>query len=198
MKNGRWLVVLGFLAAAAAAAAPAAARDRGIYLGGSWGQAEYADTCDDLSPITGCTDNDNGWRFFGGYQFNRNFALEFGYADLGEVRAEGTFLGTPTVFVGTLKGFDLSAILSFDIVERLSIFGRLGAYRMRTTVDVNFGGAVSREGETNAGLTYGLGLAYNLGILGVRAEWQRYDNAGGTSTGEDTVDFFSIGALIRF
>jgi OOP family OmpA-OmpF porin len=196
MKNGRWLLLMGFLAAAAAG--PAAAQDRGIYLGGSWGQAEYADTCDDLALISGCTDNDNGFRFFAGYQFNRNFGLELGYADLGVVRAEGTFLGTPTRFGAETTGFDLTGVLSFTLVDRLSLFGRLGAYRMRTEVDLNFGGAESRDGETNGGLTYGLGLGYELGILGVRLEWQRYDNVGGGSTGEDTVDFFSLGALIRF
>lgn len=196
MKNGRWLLLMGFLAAAAAG--PAAAQDRGIYLGGSWGQAEYADTCDDLALISGCTDNDNAFRFFAGYQFNRNFGLELGYADLGVVRAEGTFLGTPTRFVAETTGFDLTGVLSFTVVDRLSLFGKLGVYRMRTEVDLNFGGAESRDGETNSGLTYGLGLGYGLGILGVRVEWQRYDNVGGGSTGEDTVDFFSIGALLRF
>lgn len=196
MKNGRWLLLMGFLAAAAAG--PAAAQDRGIYLGGSWGQAEYADTCDDLALISGCIDNDNAFRFFAGYQFNRNFGLELGYADLGVVRAEGTFLGTPTRFVAETTGFDLTGVLSFTVVDRLSLFGKLGAYRMRTEVDLNFGGAESRDGETNSGLTYGLGLGYELGILGVRVEWQRYDNVGGGSTGEDTVDFFSIGALLRF
>lgn len=196
MKNGRWLLLMGFLAAAAAV--PAAAQDRGIYLGGSWGQAEYADTCDDLALISGCIDNDNAFRFFAGYQFNRNFGLELGYADLGVVRAEGTFLGTPTRFVAETTGFDLTGVLSFTVVDRLSLFGKLGAYRMRTEVDLNFGGAESRDGETNSGLTYGLGLGYELGILGVRVEWQRYDNVGGGSTGEDTVDFFSIGALLRF
>ena len=196
MKNGGWLVVMGFLAAAAAG--PAAAQDRGIYLGGSWGQAEYADTCDDLALVGGCKDNDNGFRLFAGYQFNRNFGLELGYADLGVVRAEGTFLGTPTRFVAETTGFDLTGVVSFTVVDRLSLFGRLGAYRMRTKVDLNFGGVDSRDGETNGGLTYGLGLGYGLGILGVRVEWQRYDNVGGGSTGEDTIDFFSIGALLRF
>jgi len=196
MKNGGWLVVMGFLAAAAAG--PAAAQDRGIYLGGSWGQAEYADTCDDLALVGGCKDNDNGFRLFAGYQFNRNFGLELGYADLGVVRAEGTFLGTPTRFVAETTGFDLTGVVSFTVVDRLSLFGRLGAYRMRTKVDLNLGGVDSRDGETNGGLTYGLGLGYGLGILGVRVEWQRYDNVGGGSTGEDTVDFFSIGALLKF
>jgi len=197
MKNGRWMVaILGLLAAAASGTA--GAQDRGIYLGGSWGQAEYADTCDDIALVTGCKDNDTAWRFFAGYQFNRNLALELGYADLGIVRAEGTFLGTPTRFIGEVKGFDLAGVLSFNVVDRLSAFAKLGGYRMRTTVDVNFGGTDTRDGETNSGLTYGLGLGYDLWKLGVRLEWQRYDNVGGGSTGEDTIDFFSIGALLRF
>ena len=43
-----------------------------------------------------------------------------------------------------------------------------------------------------------LGAELRLGPLGVRAEWQRYANVGGASTGEDDLDVFSLGVLFRF
>jgi OOP family OmpA-OmpF porin len=195
MRKGRWLVALGLIAAVAAG--PAAAQERGIYLGGSLGTAQYKELCDDVT-LGSCKEDDTGWRAFAGYQLNRNFALELGYANLGEVGASGLFLGLPTSFVTEVKGFDLSAILSFPLMERLSLLARLGAYRLRTTADVDVAGAVSGAGESNSGLTYGLGLGTDIGKLGIRAEWQRYENAGGGATGEDTIDFFSLGALFRF
>jgi len=47
-------------------------------------------------------------------------------------------------------------------------------------------------------LTYGAGLACNLWRIGLRAEWQRYQNVGTGNTGEDDIDVFSVGALVRF
>ena len=193
MKNFSWLLLAGALAAA-----PAAAQDKGLYAGGSVGQVEYADTCTDLSPISSCKDHDTGWRAFAGYNFNRNFALEFGYVDLGEVRAEGTLNGTPAGFVATATGFDFTALFSFGITERISGFGRLGAFRIRTDAQALFGTGFDTGGETNTGFTYGAGVGYQLGKIGLRAEWVHYDNVGGVTTGEDTMDFYAVGLLWRF
>ena len=71
---------------------------------------------------------------------------------------------------------------------------RAGAYRARTTEDQTGASA----GGTNSGLTYGLGAGFMLWKLGVRAEWQRYDNVGTPSTRKDDVDAISVGALIKF
>lgn len=189
MKNFSWLLLAGALAAA-----PAAAQDKGLYAGGSVGQAEYADICDDFSGVRTCQDHDTGWRVFAGYNYNRNFALELGYAELGEAAVESPGLA----FVSRVTGFDLSALFSFGIADRLSLFGRLGAYRMRTAVDFSVGGVPGDDGETNTGFTYGAGLGYQLGKLGLRAEWQHWDNVGGGTTGEETIDLYSVGLLWRF
>ena len=189
MKNFSWLVLAGALVAA-----PAAAQDKGLYAGGSVGQAEYADTCDDFAGVSSCKDHDTGWRAFAGYSYNRNFALELGYADLGEV----TVASPGLAFVAKATGFDLSALFSFGIADRLSLFGRVGGYRMRTQADFSVGGLPGNSGESNTGFTYGAGLEYQLAKLGLRAEWQRWDNAGGGTTGEDTIDLYSLGLLLRF
>lgn len=191
MKKSRWmLAILGLLALAG----PVAAQDRGLYLGGSFGQAEYADTCDNVTTATACRDHDESWRLFGGYRFNRTVAVELGFADLGNVTAV-----TPTgVRDVETRSWDLAAVLSIPIVNRLSAFGKLGAYRARTSAKLISGTATPQAGESNSGFTYGAGLGFDLGPLGLRAEWQRYDNAGGGTTGEDTIDLFSLGALFRF
>jgi hypothetical protein len=70
------------------------------------------------------------------------------------------------------------------------VFGRLGIFRARTKV---FG-----EVEVNTAWTYGVGVGYNLGFIGIRAEWQRWDNVGGAATGEDDINYFSVGGMLRF
>ena len=208
MKHGRSTVaVLGL--AAALVAGPAAAQSAdpsGIYLGGSLGRSQYKDTCKNL--FIPCEDQDTAWRFFGGYQFNRNWALELGYGDFGEATASGPIpAGGSAAMKQHSYAFDLSGIGSLYLTERLSLFGRLGLYMGRTTRDVEFSNFPAvNDSKTNSGFTFGAGLAYNLGRLGVRAEWQRYDNIGtnqnsaiqGQPSGTDEVDVFSLGLLIRF
>ncbi|HWM42884.1 MAG TPA: outer membrane beta-barrel protein [Burkholderiales bacterium] len=197
MKSGRWLVVLGLLAAAAAG--PAAAQDPGLYVGGSLGFVQYKETCKDL--LVPCDDKDTGWRAFGGYQLNRYVAAELGFADLGELTGDGPLAGggQGSLRAEIKEAFDLSAVFSFPVSSYLSGLARVGMYRARTTVDVEVTGfAPTSDGGTNSGFTFGLGAEARLGRLGVRAEWQHYDNVGVASTGEDDIDVFSIGVLFRF
>src|SRR4029453_14758447 len=62
---------------------------RGFYVGASVGQATSTD-CN----LPSCDDKDTSYRVFGGYQFNRNLALEGGYAPLGEVSGGASKLET--------------------------------------------------------------------------------------------------------
>ena len=82
------LAILGF-AAATDFAVPVAAQDSGFYAGLSLGQSSMTDACTGLPAGVSCDDKDSAWKIFGGYQFSRNFALELGYANLGEAKASG-------------------------------------------------------------------------------------------------------------
>ena len=183
------LAILGV--AALAAAVPAAAQDRGLYLGGSVGLARYKDTCDDLQVLgaTSCDGEDAAFRIFAGYSFSRYFAVETAYVNLGNVAAAvgGVISDADT------DGMDLTTVLTVPLFDRLSAFGKIGFYRLRTTIE----SAGVRSGETDSGFTYGLGVGYDLGRLGIRFDWSRYDNIRAI-TGEDSVDVYSVGALFRF
>jgi hypothetical protein len=183
------LAILGV--AALAAAAPAAAQDRGLYLGGSVGLVQYKDTCDDLQALgaTACDREDAAYRVFAGYSFSRYFAVETAYVNLGNVTAAAG----GALFDADTHGMDLAAVLTARLFDRLSAFGKLGLYRLRTTIEA----AGGRSGETDSGLTYGLGLGYDLGRLGIRFEWTRYDNIRAIA-GEDSADVLGVGALFRF
>jgi opacity protein-like surface antigen len=174
---------LAVLALLAVAASPALAQDKKYYLGGSIGSSIYTESCQELPRP--CDDNDTGLRGYAGYYFNRHVALEFGFAGLGSVVSQG--LKARQVIAG-----DASGLLVFPLFGNSGIhtFGRLGIFRARTKV---FG-----EVEANTAWTYGAGLGYNLGFVGIRAEWQRFDNVGGGATGEDTIEYLSVGGLIRF
>lgn len=196
MRNSSALAILGLLAAAVVAGPASAQGDKGIYVGGSLGYAWHKDACKNL--LIPCGSTDPAWRLFGGYRFNRAVSVEGGYADLGDVRGEGSVAAGPARLLRSVSAWDVVGVFSVPIVDRLSAFGKVGMYRARTEVNVTIAGVPELAGATNSGWLYGAGLGYDLGRIGVRAEWQRWDNVGGQSTGEDDIDTLTLGLIFRF
>ena len=174
-----------------AAAAAAQRFPEGFYAGGSLGYAKAKTFCTDPALAGGaasCDANGSAWRVLGGYQFNRNFALEAGYHNLGK----GKFAGGDMRF----DAFEASGLFMMPLGD-WSLLGRVGF--MRATA--KGGGALAGGKERNNDLTYGAGLQYELSrSFALRGEWQRYPGLGGPpSFGGDTdVDVWSFGALYRF
>jgi OmpA-OmpF porin, OOP family len=186
---------------AAAAACPAWSQETGAYLGASIGQVEHKEGCEGVS--ISCDQKDSSWRVFGGYQFNRNLAVELGYADLGESNASGVQSGVNVSASAEVTAWDVSAIGSFPLLDKLFAYGRAGIYLADTEVSATgtlagFSRSLS-ESESNTGLVLGLGLKYEfLRSFAVRAEWKRYFEVGGGEVGESDVDTLSVGVLYRF
>ena len=196
MKNGKTIIAaLGLLAAAAG---PAAAQDvRGLYLGGSGFATQYEHSCENL--IVPCDETSYGGRAFAGYRFNRYFSAEIGVASLGKAEASGTVSGIPvTSTIEVLPAWDASAIVSYPVLGALDVFGRLGLFLARMKIDTNIGGATEHIGDNSQGWLVGAGLQLNLGRLGLRLEWSRYDDVGGEQPFNDNIDAFAFGALFRF
>jgi OOP family OmpA-OmpF porin len=193
MKNGSAVVVvLGVLAVLAAG--PASAQDRGYYVGGTGAFSKYNEICDRTNAP--CDDEDAGWRAFGGFQFNKYAAVEVGVVGLGKATG-GDATGT---FKMESAGMDLSAVFFIPMTSNLSLLGRLGAYRVKTTLKQEgpaFGSL--SDDAVNSAWVYGAGLNYNLWKLGLRAEYLQYYNIGGTSsTGKDTVEMFGLTLVVKF
>ena len=169
-----------------------------IYLGASGGMSKYQSTCE-ISAVP-CDDDSTAARGFAGYRFNRHWAAEVGAGVFGKAEGSGDLGGGATgSFEEKSYGADISAIGSVPIVGRLSAFGRLGAYIARTKIDQESSlGLSQHDGKTQSGFTYGVGLQYDLGFLGVRAEWQRYDNIGVPAIQKDDLDLYMLGVLLQF
>jgi OOP family OmpA-OmpF porin len=173
-------VLAAALVSASAMALPAAAQMtmNSPYVGASIGRADYR-TADET---------DMAWRIFGGYQFHPNFAAELGLHHLGEVDERG---GTRDAMLWELVGVGM-----FPVANALSVYGKLGAYYGKS----EFRSSLFPSGdENNGGLTYGFGAQYEVARnIGVRLEWQRYDQVGGASTGETDIDVLNLGVVYRF
>ena len=192
--------ILGILFAAAVAPAVAQDSERGIYIGGSLGYSQYQNACE--SALVPCDEGDTAGRLFAGYQFNRHWSAEIGAGQLGEASGSGVVAGGgggTGSFSLKSYGWDVSAVATIPLGSGLGLLGRLGVYRVRTTLDQQGSFfAPLHDADTKSGWTYGAGLSYTLGRFGLRAEWQRYDNIGANSFGTDEIDMFTLGALFRF
>jgi OOP family OmpA-OmpF porin len=199
MSPRKGLAILG-LASAAAFSVPAFAQDAGFYIGGALGQSNFDVDC---AGTTSCDDSDTSWRIFGGYQFNKYFALEFGYADLGETTASVPVPPFNVNIALETTLWDLVAVGSLPIGDRFSIFGKFGWYRADTDVNGSAAGLGSlSESDSNTDLTFGIGARYDfMRNLGVRLEWQRYQDVGGEffgATAETDVDVISAAVIWKF
>jgi OOP family OmpA-OmpF porin len=194
---GRVCVILFGVVTAASAASPLAPEQRG-YVGASAGRADFRRACDGV-PVS-CDDKDTAARIFVGAQFGRTGALELGYADLGKARASGASVSADA----KVAAWDVVAVGLHPVTDRISLFGKIGPYRAETKVSgsaaiAGFSASAS-AGDSNTGLTFGLGAMYDFTRhIAARAEWQRYHRVGGENTGgRGNVDFFSLGALVKF
>ena len=189
------IAVLAILGSAFALPAAAQVSMSSTYAGTSVGQADFKDGCQDVTgPGVSCDDKDTAWRIFGGYQFNRNFAAELGYHNLGEIRASNAFTGR-TAKIKASAG-ELVGVGLLPFADQFGAYGKLGLYYGKTEATSNFG--VSGD-DTNTGVTWGIGLQYDpMPALGLRVEWQQYHDIGGDNSGKGNINVLNLAALWRF
>ncbi|CAN5169727.1 porin OmpA [soil metagenome] len=204
---------LAALAAFASPGAMAQGQDSGWYGGANVGRSAAAiDDARINSSLIGSgfsastiadDDRSTGYKIFGGYQINKNFAVEGGYFDLGNFGYTAT-----TVPAGTLdgriklRGLNLDLVGTLPLSEKFSIFGRAGLNYAQARDSFSGTGAVQvnnpnpRKNDTNYKL--GLGLQYALSeSLAVRAEAERY-RVNDAIGNRGHVDLVSVGLIYRF
>jgi OOP family OmpA-OmpF porin len=199
MKKHKRVMIASFMGAAIAltsATAFAQARsEAGWYIGGSFGQSEVE--IEGCGAGVTCDEKDTAWRILGGYQINRNFAVELGFHQFGDASATAPGIGRLDF---EANAFELVGLGAFPLGNQFSIYGKAGLYRGETNVTGTVLGVPVDVKETNTDLTYGIGAQYDINRqLGIRLEWQRYTNMGDNATiGESDVDVMSLGLVFRF
>ena len=120
----------------------AQAEDSGFYLGGGLGRSLASFNSGDfgmqMPANVSAVTRDTSYKFFGGYNFSRNWAVEAGYADLGEFRYNlnpNTNLVQPYAttfnynynFNYKAASWFLDSKGTIPISDRIGVFGKLGA-----------------------------------------------------------------------
>jgi OOP family OmpA-OmpF porin len=182
------------LALTAGSASAQSRSDSGWYLGATIGQSTV-----DIEGCGGgvdCDDKDTAWRILGGYQINRNFAVELGFHEFGDASASGP--GGRIDFES--NAFELVGVGRFPLSGNFALYGKAGFYRGETKASGStiLTGPIDIK-ETNTDFTFGFGLQYSFTPqLSIRGEWQRYADVGGGDIDESDVDVMSVGLVVRF
>lgn len=207
---------LMFLVLPSLSGATFAQANEGWFVGVSAGTTDQKDACDEIDDppfivFTGsCDDTDTGWKIFAGKQFNKNWGIEFGYADLGTSEGSGTVSG---LFIPTsAASFDVDAMgvyaagtgtIPFGKSQKFALFGKLGAAYWDVDLDVEINGVldVDESGDdTGISPLLGFGLKYDFTErIGIRGEWERFFAVGDDEeTGQSDVDLTTIGVVVWF
>jgi len=149
------------------------------------------------------TNRDTGYKLFAGYQFNRFFALEGGYFDLGQFgfTADTTPTGTLNGNI-RLRGENLDALGFIPITGNFSAYGRLGIDYAQARDSFSGSGAIlvtdPDPSQRALNAHAGLGLQYNFNdSLSMRAEAERYRVSDAVGNHGD-IDLVSLSLLYRF
>jgi len=162
-KNILALVILS------AMATPALADNTGsYYLAADFGRMAYSNT----NPGGADFSNPNAYRISGGYHFSPAFALEGGYAVMGDsTQSSGSSSAT-------LKNSaaQVAAVGSYPVNEAFELFGKLGL----SVNSIKASGTGSLSGlnvdhSTSFRSVLGVGVQYNVNIqLGIRAQYEKF------------------------
>jgi len=215
MKLVRTVGALGLVGFAAVSGQAALAAESGWYGGLSIGQSKGWISHDRIAtqvgvPVTGISfddeDTDVGYKLLGGYKFNKHFAVEGGYFNLGQFGFTASYAPASS-FTGSMKlqGVNLDALGILPLTEKFSAFGRLGviyAEAKDTFTGTGAGAGVAasapnpKKSDTN--YKYGVGLQYDFTrALSMRGEWERYRvNDAVGNTGD--IDMVSVGLVYMF
>ena len=205
--------LLGLASLGALIAAPALAQDTshtyfGVSVGQSKTEIDANGVTSGLLPGVSATsstsdEKDTAYKLFGGYQFNRNLAIEGGYFNLGN-----NSFNAVTSPAGTLAGETKAQGLNLDLVgtlpltERLSALARIGAHHTWSKSTFSGTGAAAAVAGSSkrddGGYKVGLGLQYELNpSMWLRGELERYrvkDAVGQRAN----VDLLSVSLVFPF
>lgn len=205
------LLVTGGLLAGQAVAA-----DQGGYVGFAIGQSranvdkgdiDSAFAALGLGSTTSVDETDIGFKVYGGYQFNRNFAIEGGYTDFGKATSH-TIVTSGGSGTGDAEwkawSIDVSALGILPLSDQFSLFGRGGISLWN--LDFNFtaigpgGIGIASESKSGVSPLLGIGATFNFTPqFALRAEFERHFSVGDSdTTGKSDLDLISLGLQFRF
>lgn len=188
-QNSKTSLSVAILLAATMAATAAHSADSGFFAELGVGMTKSDTGIDNVSGVS-IDDNDVFFSVGGGYSFNKMFALEAGYTDLGEVEVSAPALAyTATI---SADGFYFGPRLTFELAPNVEVYGRLGMFAWDVEAKDSLGTSIKEDGTD---IYFGIGAAYKISDqVSLGAEWTRFT---AESDGDDA-DMDTFGAKLKF
>jgi OOP family OmpA-OmpF porin len=138
-----------------------------------------------------------------GYQFDRNFAVEGGYINLGKVNYSAVYRQGAATGDYKVDGWNIAGLGIIPLDNHFSLFGKLGVVDARVTADLYGTGQPGVNngsfGDTSWRPEYGFGGMYNFTReTALRLEYEQVNGVGSNATGRANVDLLSLGVSHRF
>jgi len=193
-----------------------------FYIGGSIGETKFGDFgarddfCDSFGRgIIDCSNKDTGVKFYGGYTPHKNFAVEGGFIDFGEVKATYVLDDNGRLTRVTIKTrantFFLAGMGKISVHPKATLFGKFGLHRWDWEIDsipVDGDGAYLEDDGVD--LFYGIGgevAPFSNKKIKLRMEYEMFelenfnDKLFGRELTNDLdtdLEFLSIGVTYTF
>ncbi len=152
-----------------AIASPAVADSTGTYyVAGDFGKMTYSNS----NPGGAEFSNPNVMRISGGYRFSPMFAVEGGYAVIGDSTLNSS-TGSATI---TNSAVQVAAIGTYPVSDTFDLFGKLGV--SINSIKASGTGSTSSlnvDHSTSWSSMIGIGVQYNVSRqFGIRAQYERF------------------------
>jgi OOP family OmpA-OmpF porin len=109
-----------------------------------------------------------------GFQFNKSFAVEGSYLDLGTLGYKATHSTGNFNLDNKVAGFNISALGLFPINGEITAFGRVGWTMATVKGSATASGVSASASEDKNSSGFGAGVIYRLtDKLGLRLEWEK-------------------------
>jgi len=167
------------------------AADNGAYVGVGAGSS----TASIATPATGLSNtySSTGVTLFGGYQFNKNLAVEGEYFDL------GSFTDSPLTMKATGYGASGVGLIPLE-GGKISFFGKIGLASVTIAGSLPPGGVfLVPSSETKTAVFWGLGMNYDMTSKAtLRLAFNSYEYSAFTGFRTGRIGFLSVGGMYHF
>jgi len=165
--------------------------DTGLYVGGSVGQTTVkAKANAGIAGTLHFDEDDSSYKLFAGYMLLPFLGVEGGYTNFGSPNKN---------FSGASADFDIDGWEAFVVgvlpLGPVDLFAKVGGVEINVDTKVRVGGStLATDSDNDEKAAYGVGAAFGLGGIKVRAEYTEYD----VSNGIDDLYMASVGVTYQF
>ena len=175
----------------AALAAPLAAQAQGAYIGGNVGRSEQKADLEGFS----FKDTNTAYKLYGGYNFNQNFGIEGGFADLREAEISANRARVAS----KPRSIYVAATGTLPLNEQFALFGKAGVAQTHVKFSASAPGISESASDNQASAFAGVGASFAVNKnVSIVAEYEYFGKVAKDGDANVKADLLSVGVRYKF